>query len=162
MTTLVKQFVSAGLEEKLAKKISIIRPMYTALNIIEVATQNRFNLLKTAEMYFNVGTRFNLVWFRDQILTDSREGYWNSLARVNLRQELDVLQRKLTVIILKSNSKEKRIDKLINSWIEHNQTIEQRWENIQAMLMSSSTTDYSMFFIAIRELSELLKPFKNQ
>jgi glutamate dehydrogenase len=161
MTNLENQFVNAGLDKKHAKRIAITRPMYTALNISEVAAQNQFNLLITAEMYFNVGARFNLVWFRDQILTDTREGYWNSLGRLNLREELDVLQRKLTIIILKWNPKEKNIQHLINSWLEHNQFIEQRWENLQAMLMSTPTVDYSMFFIALKELSVLLKPFDN-
>jgi len=126
------------------------------LNVVEVATQNKFDLGRTAEVYFKVGSTFSLVWFRDQIGNDSREGHWNSLARLSLRDELDNLQRRLTIVILMNDQKKLESDKLIAYWFAKNSFIQQRWEKLMEMLLSSSSIDYTIFFIALRELSTLI------
>ncbi|MCW8451409.1 NAD-glutamate dehydrogenase [Legionella quinlivanii] len=157
MQKIVNQFVEAGLAADMAQKIAIARPLYTALNVIEVSTQNKLNLTKTAEVYFQIGGRFNLVWFRDQIASDGREGHWNTMARLSLRDELDSLQRSLAIAILQSNIKENNASKLIDSWLEANTDIQKRWDMLLGMLHGSTSLDYTMFFIALRELSDLLR-----
>lgn len=147
MQKIVSQFVEAGLAADIAQKIAIARPLYTALNVIEVATQNKMNLTRTAEVYFQVGGRFNLVWFRDQIANDGREGHWNNMARLSLRDELDSLQRNLSIAILKSDARENNADKLISNWMEANTHIHKRWETLLEMLYGSSSLDYTMFLL---------------
>ncbi|AWN73658.1 NAD-glutamate dehydrogenase domain-containing protein [Legionella anisa] len=156
LNQIVIQFVDIGLPEEAAKKIAATRAMYTVLNVIEVATQNKFDLGKTAEVYFKVGSKFSLVWFRDQIGSDSREGHWNSLARLSLRDELDNLQRRLTIVILMNNQKTLNSDELIAYWLAKNPFIHQRWEKLLEMLLGSASIDYTIFFIALRELSTLI------
>ncbi|STY28651.1 NAD-glutamate dehydrogenase [Legionella wadsworthii] len=156
LNRIVIQFVDIGLPEEAAKKIASTRAMYTVLNVIEVATQNKFDLGRTAEVYFNVGSKFSLVWFRDQIGNDSREGHWNSLARLSLRDELDNLQRRLTIVILKNAKKKLNSEELIAYWFAKNPFIQQRWEKLLEMLLGSSSIDYTIFFIALRELSTLI------
>ncbi len=102
---ILAQFVDIGLPKEAAKKIATTRALYTALNVIEVATQNNFDQIRTAKVYFAIGSKFSLVWFRDQIANDSSEGHWNSMARLALRDELDNLQRRLTIVILNDNQK---------------------------------------------------------
>ncbi len=103
--SLSEQFEAAGLSRELAQKIATYRAMYTSLNVTETSMHNRFELFKTAEVYFAVGELFNLVWFRDQIAGDTRDGHWNTIARLALRDELDILQRRLTEVILPVNEK---------------------------------------------------------
>jgi glutamate dehydrogenase len=151
---LAKHFIESGLGKKDAHDIAVYRALYISLNIIDVATLYKFDLIQTTRVYFEVGAKFNLVWFRDQIATDSREGHWNSLARLTLRDELDALQRLLTVVILRSDKKQKDHLKLINTWrIKHCRAV-RRWEKILELLHGSATVDYTMFFIALRELSD--------
>ncbi|RUR27470.1 NAD-glutamate dehydrogenase [Legionella qingyii] len=152
----VIQFVDIGLPKEAAKKIAATRAMYTVLNVVEVATQNKFDLGRTAEVYFKVGSKFSLVWFRDQIGNDSREGHWNSLARLSLRDELDNLQRRLTIVILMNNQKGLNSEELITYWFSKNPFIQQRWEKLLEMLLGSSSIDYTIFFVALRELSTLI------
>lgn len=147
------KFIKAGLSEDLANRISTIRAMYTSLNVIEVATQHRFDLIQTAKVYFEVGGRFNLVWFRDQIAFDTREGHWNTLARLTLRDELDILQKLLTYVIIKSNKRETNTQVIIDNWIEKNARAIDRWNKVLELLYASPTVDYASFFIAVRELS---------
>lgn len=154
---ITQEFIKAGLPEKVAARVAVSRALYTALNITEISTQHKFDLVKTAKIYFDVGSQFNLVWFRDQIANDSREGHWNTLARLSLRDELDAIQRQLTMTIMNSNKKETKTDTLIVKWREQNQSSLERWEQILQMLHASNSVDYVMFFIALRELAELLQ-----
>lgn len=113
---------------------------------------HHFDLIKTAKVYFAAGERINLLWFRDQIANDSSEGHWNVLARLTLRDELDIAQRGLTVSIMNSNLDEPDENKLINDWLRENKHALDRWDSLLSLLLNSSHTDYSMFFIVLREL----------
>lgn len=155
--TLTEQFTAAGLPTETAKRIATYRAIYAGLNIIEVATQNRFNLLRTAEVYFLVGEHFNLLWFRDQIARDSREGHWNTLSRLTIRDELDFAQRALSESILKSDkNKADDVPTLIQKWMSQNDRMMSRWNRLLEQLHGSGTVDYPMFFIAMRELIGLI------
>lgn len=158
---LVNKFLNAGLSKEIAQRIATYRAIYTALNIVLVATNNKFDLLKTAKVYFSAGERINLLWFRDQISTDAREGHWNTLARLTLRDELDISQRALTIAIINNNKKESNEEKLIDEWVANNSRAMERWDHLLRMLNDSSNLDYTMFFIAIRELMGLILNSKN-
>jgi len=151
---LTEHFVASGLSQEDAYNIAVYRALYISLNIIEVSAAHQFDLLQTTKVYFEVGAKFNLVWFRDQIATDSREGHWNSLARLTLRDELDALQKLLTIVILKDQSKTADPVKLIDAWREKHIRAIERWDKILELLHGSTNVEYSMFFIALRELSD--------
>lgn len=153
LSSLTEQFVKRGFPETIANRIAVYRALYTSLNIIEVATQYQFDLIKTAKVYFDIGAQFNLIWFRDQIATDNREGHWNALARLTLRDELDALQKMLTVVVVHGNQKESNVKKLIAGWMQKHSRLLERWEQILQLLHGSTSIDYAMFFIALRELS---------
>lgn len=156
LATITERFSKAGLPVNIARRIATYRAIYTSLNIIDVATIHKFDLIKTAEVYFASGERINLLWFRDQIASDTREGHWNTLARLTLRDELDIAQRALTVAIMQSSEKEKNSSRLIQKWVNTNERALKRWERLQEMMLSSSQVEYTMFFIAIRELLGLI------
>ncbi|MEO8964487.1 MAG: hypothetical protein ABI370_07440, partial [Gammaproteobacteria bacterium] len=92
-----------------------------------------------------------------QIANDAREGHWNTMARLSLRDELDGLQRRLAIVIMQTNKKEKNSNKLITQWLALNGHIQARWNILLEMLHSSPGIDYTMFFIALRELSDLIQ-----
>lgn len=157
LNALSQQFEKAGLSTEMARRMATSRAMYTSLNVTETALQNNFDLFKTAQVYFAIGEHFKLVWFRDQIANDTREGHWNSIARLTLRDELDILQKKLTEVIIPQNKKETNPHKLIKQWIASHQSPIARWEKVLELLMSSPTIDYTTFFISLRELTDLIR-----
>jgi len=156
LTELTERFLKVGLPIHTARRIATFRAIYTSLNIIDVATINKFDLLKTAKVYFASGERINLLWFRDQIASDTRDGHWNTLARLTLRDELDIAQRQLTESIMNKDKKESSATKSIDKWVNDNKRALSRWDRLQEMLHSSAQVDYTMFFIAIRELLSLI------
>jgi glutamate dehydrogenase len=156
LDSLSAQFEKIGVSVEYARRIAATRAMYTSLNIIQVATEHHFDLTKTARVYFVVGEYFNLLWFRDKIGTDTREGIWETLARLTLRDELDILQKLITTSVMQQKSMPSGAKEAIDQWIAANPHAMERWEKILEMIHSSTSIDYSMFFIALRELSNLL------
>jgi len=156
LDTLADGFIKAGLTKQLAHDIAVYRALYTALNVIEVSTNHQFDLIKTAHVYFNVGAFFNLVWFRDQIAMDAREGHWNTMARLTLRDELDHLQKIITMTILKNVGKLSK-DQLIERWLKRHHRAMERWEKLLQLLNENQAIDYTMFFVALRELADLVQ-----
>jgi glutamate dehydrogenase len=154
--SLTEKFIQSGLTKEMANRIATYRAIYTSLNIIDVATTHDFDLVKTAKVYFSGGEKLSLVWFRDQIAADSRDGHWNILARLTLRDELDISQRALTVAIMRDDKKSLTADLLIEKWMSKNEKILERWNHLLKSLNSSSNLEYIMFFIAIRELIGLI------
>lgn len=157
LSDLVNEFLAQGLPRETAQRIATYRAIYTALNIIDISTHEGFDLEKTAEVYFCSGERVNMLWFRDQINHDTREGHWNVLARLTLRDELDAVQRRLTMAILQHTSAAQASAlELVDRWVRTNKPSMARWDTMLAALHGSAHTDYSMFFIAIRELLSII------
>jgi glutamate dehydrogenase len=157
LQTITEEFARYGLPVNIAKRVATYRAIYTTLNIIEVATKHHFDLTKTAKVYFMAGERASLLWFRDQIARDARDGHWNVLARLTLRDELDLAQRELTIAIMKQDQKEKNIENLINKWMSKNEAALLRWDRLLSMVHESQSVDYTMFFITVRELFALIQ-----
>lgn len=153
---LMRQFVAAGLSEQVARRVAVIRAMYNVLNIIEIDSQYNYGLEKTAAVYFEVGTRFNLVWFRDQLAMGNIEGFWDILIRFSLRDELDVIQKSLTLLIFQQNKAEQEADQLLDDWTNMNPHLVDRWKKILEKLYEGASIDFSRFFVALKELSNLL------
>lgn len=157
LDALVAEFVGAGLPESLAMRIAASRAMYAALNIIDIANEHHFDVVEAAKVYFEIGARLDLVWFRDQLNLSSSEEYWDSLARAALRDDLDVEQRLLTVSIMKFKTHITDVNERLSKWVEMHHTLIDRWEKIVANMRSSATLDFIMFFVAVRELSDLTR-----
>jgi glutamate dehydrogenase len=157
-TALTTKFTATGLPPDVARRIATYRAIYSSLNIVDVSQQHQYDLERTARIYFMSGEKMSLVWFRDQINKDAREGHWNTLARLTLRDQLDTTQRALTVAILNSGIDAEPAESLLSRWIAAKQCAFDHWQRILNMLYESTTVDYTMFFIALRELHTIIGP----
>ncbi len=156
MQQLTQQFIDAGLPAQVAERISGARAIYTALNIVDVAAQYQFDLVEAAKTFFAIGSHLELAWFRDQLNSTPLEGYWDSLARASLRDDLDAQQRALTISILQYKNQEKKdIDKRIKSWIKHYHPLLERWILTLSNMRGETHLSFIIFFVAARELSDI-------
>src|SRR5579883_284418 len=53
LASLGERFLKVGLPKEIARRIAAYRAIYTSLNIIDVATANKLDLIKTARVYFS-------------------------------------------------------------------------------------------------------------
>ena len=66
---LFDHFVEAGVDEAFAKTVASTHVGYTALGIIQAASETDAPLLDVASLYFTMGERLELDWFSGQILS---------------------------------------------------------------------------------------------
>ena len=70
--------------------------MFSALDIVEVATAAGEPTEEVAAVFHGVGARLQLQWLRDAITALPRDNRWQTLARAALRDELFSIHGALT------------------------------------------------------------------
>lgn len=154
----VVTLTKAGVSQETALRIASCRAMYTTLNIIQVAIQNHFDVVKTAKLYFTVGSYFGLLWFRDQLTKTFSNHFWeNYLARMYLRDDLDIHQKSLTVTIMQDMPDKTEPEVQIDAWSNKNSRLVERWKKVVTPLHNIPTPEFLNMFLALSELSNLMR-----
>lgn len=153
----LEKYSAIGASRALAQELASIRPLYSALDIIEAANDLKLPIEKVAQTYFAIGELLDISWIRIQILNHVPENHWEALSREALRDDLDWQQRRLTIAILRHEEMGtlEDIAKLIDIWVDKYQLLIDRWRHLLADLRASASLNITMFFAAIRELLDL-------
>ena len=149
------QYLQLGIDVELAHELTMTRALFSALDIIEVASKLDMSITSVAEVYFGIGEYLDLGWIRTQIIIHPTENNWESLSRESLRDDLDWQQRQLTEGIISLDHRKKDYMMCFTVWSENHAGLIERWREILSDLKSSQTLNYTMFFVAIRELLDL-------
>ncbi|VEG89975.1 NAD-glutamate dehydrogenase [Legionella spiritensis] len=147
-------YIELGIDNEFAHELTVTRNLFSAMDIIEVAQKLEISVTKAAEIYFNIGEFLDLSWIRAQVIVHPTENTWESLSREALRDDLDWQQRQLTAGIISLDGKKDSM-KSFNDWAENHTALIERWRHILEELRSSASLNYTMFFVAIRELLDL-------
>jgi len=153
----LERYESVGIPNDLAHELTITRGLFASMDILEVAQQLSINITRSAEMYFNMGEFLDLDWIRTQIIVHPTDNHWEALSREALRDDLDWQQRQLAAGIILSDATQKADDSVecFKAWSLNYVTLIERWQHILTNLRSSTVLNYTMFFVAIRELLDL-------
>ncbi|MBL7478838.1 NAD-glutamate dehydrogenase [Legionella bononiensis] len=144
-----------GIPPALAHELTVTRGLFAATDIIELANIKNLKIAQVAEIYFGIGEFLDLSWIRTQVIIHPTENHWESLSREALRDDLDWQQRQLTSGIMSFQSKNGDLKARLDSWGEAHLGLIERWRFILTDLKSSTALNYTMFFVAIRELLDL-------
>ena len=147
-------FVAAGVPKPIALRISQLTPLFTVMDIADLAHENSKKVELVADLYFKLAVRLDLHWFLEQITRTAVSNHWQALARASFREELDWQQRSLTKVVLGCNCTKKSIsvDKMLDNWVITNQKVLERWENILTEFRIGETHEFAKFSVALREL----------
>ena len=151
-----EECVEAGVPEDLAKRVATLNAMFSALDIIDVASSTGQTLETTAAVYFILGERLRIHWLREHIENLPRDNRWRMLSRAALRDDLFDQEATLTAEILHEIpdgdlSAEDRVD----SWIESKGEPVDRVLQVLRDINSSGTFDLSTLSVALRETRNL-------
>jgi len=149
----INEYLKLGVPVSLANELVATRYLFSALDVVEIANDHAIPVTKVATVYFAIGDYLDLNWLRLQIITHTSKNHWESLTREALRDDLSLQQRLLTIAILQYNRKSKQTH--IESWAEKYASLVERWCHMLDKLRTTSVLGYTMFFVAIRELSDL-------
>ena len=149
------RYIAMGIDPAFAHELAITRALFSVMDIIEIAQQQSIDVVKVAQLYFKIGEYLELTWIRSQVIAHTAENNWESLSREALRDDLDWQQRQFTEAIISIDKNSKDFLKLFTEWTELHVDLIERWRHILTDLRASPNLNYTMFFVAIRELLDL-------
>ncbi len=150
------ELLTAQIPEKLAYKIANMSAMFSSLDIIEAATTRELALSKVAAVYYGVGVKLKLGWFREQIKKQPIRNHWEAHARAAFRDDCDRQQRNLTISILRQEGISfDDVEGMIDAWLSLHPIIVARWESVIDELKSTLEPEFIIFSVALRELVDL-------
>ena len=147
--------INDGVSPNLAHELTVTRGLFSAMDIIDIAHKKKMKIPKVAEVYFGIGEYLDLGWIRTQVIMHPIENNWESLSREALRDDLDLQQRQLADGLLGYDHESKELSAKLESWGQTHALLIERWRYILTDLKASSVLNYTMFFVAIRELLDL-------
>ncbi len=107
-----------------AQRSASLAPMFSALDIVEVAHDLGLEVDVVAAVHFGLGARLHLHWLRERINELPRDDRWNALARAALREDLNTLHRGLTADVVRGMSSAADAGARIDAWIAGNPAAE--------------------------------------
>jgi glutamate dehydrogenase len=152
---LYEHYLEEGVDEELASAVAGLHQGYTALGIIQAATETDAPLLNVAKLYFLMGERLELDWFSAQILASNVDNEWQAMARDTYLEDLEWQQRTLAVGALRHLGDDGNLLTCMKSWEEREALLLQRWQEMLAELHATEAPDFAMFAVANRELLDL-------
>lgn len=153
--TTITYLTEQGVSEKLAKSIAIYNTLFTSLDLVEAAKKYELDLSDVAQTYYLLGNKLELNWLREHMSEFNVENQWDELARAGFRDDLDRVQRKLSVRVLTMKMKEgkhRSIEERIDIWINRHQFLMERWQKLLADVKSSDIVGFVTYSVVLREL----------
>ncbi|MEY3182946.1 MAG: hypothetical protein RLZ35_931 [Pseudomonadota bacterium] len=133
--------------------------MHSALDIIETAINHHLDITLVVSVYFCLGDKLELSWFREQIKSRPVNNHWEALARAAFRDDIDKQQSLLTVSIIHFREveaiQEMPMDKLVDKWLKRHKRLIARWQFFVNELKTVSAPEFTMFSVALRELLDM-------
>jgi len=155
LTLAAERLSQNNVPKDLAKRLVSFEPLYSALDIVEIAIGTKHSVEEVAGVYFVVGGRLHLSWLRKQIDDLPGDSHWQALAKTGLREDVSHLQTELTSLVLKLSPELNVPDALISEWEARNKSELERSRQLLADLQSAGKLDLSMLSVALRELRTL-------
>ncbi|WP_404398962.1 NAD-glutamate dehydrogenase [Idiomarina loihiensis] len=148
----IEKYKEHGFPAKLAKNIASLSTIFSAMDLAEVANETGQSFKTVGTLYFRLGAEINLHWFLIQINNQPVANHWQALARAAFREELDWQQRSLTQVVLRSTPDVSDPEKMISEWIEQNEVLLSRWQQMLSDFRTTKSHEFAKFSVALREL----------
>src|SRR3990167_1847174 len=128
----LKAYCDQNVPELIALQVSTCSVLFTSLDIVEASKKSHLPLQDLAKIYYLLGIRLELNWLRELMNSYVVDDQWDELARSGFRDDLDCVQRKLSISVLKlkSSSELLSIDEQIDYWMKKYKFLMERWKNL--------------------------------
>ncbi len=151
----ITYYTEAHVPLALATDIVSFNSMFSALDIVEAATLKQFPVDQMAMVYYEIGKRLGLGWFRELIKKQTVRNHWEALARASFMDDLDRQQRYLAMRIMRQALDDTNIQVWIDHWLSQHQTVLTRWEHFRSELKRTPVIDFTMLAVTLRELLDI-------
>jgi len=148
-------WIAAGVPEQLAVTVAGFNELLSALDVVDVASYRGVSVEESARVYYELVSRLNLHWLRDQINALPSENRWQALGREALRDDLYTQQRAMTSDVLKLGLGTATPSERIDAWLQSNALAAERCKRILQDVRSRGSADFTMLSVALREIRGL-------
>ncbi len=153
----VEHFREFDVPDDMAQRMAGILPIYSALDIVEVASGTKQKITEVAEAYFGLAVALELPWLVQGVNSLERVTHWQQQARRALRDELFAGLRTLTAGFVALTSSRDKMDKRIDAWLEANSNALHRYRLVLVDLKAAPELDLAMLSVAAREFQNLAR-----
>ncbi len=127
-------------------------PLYSTLDIIELAGQAKLPAEQAARVYFGLFERLELDWLREAILALPTGSHWANRARAALLDHLYTQLRALTKVVLKLSLTDTEPAAWIADWMALAHEGVGRLKSVIADLRAAPRADLAMLMVAVGEI----------
>ncbi len=148
------RYTKYGISQKLASQISDFIFLSPAFDVIDSAEKNQVSLEEMTQIYFQFNSHLSFSWLRETLKQVNSEGYWEMLSGSSLRDDLDNIQRRLSVSVIQTTDKGQKPVERVVQWISQNQFLVNRWGYMMDDCKLSQN-QFTKLFAALRSLMDL-------
>jgi glutamate dehydrogenase len=154
---LADRLSDGGVPSDLAARVAGLDPLFSALDIVELADEAGEPVEGVASVYFALGDRLQLHWVRDQIEALPRDNRWRTLARAALRDDLYAQARRLAADVLRMSEAGEEPDTRVESWFARNPEAVLRTAQVIADVKAAGAADLATLSVLLRENHNLIQ-----
>jgi glutamate dehydrogenase len=145
----------AGVPAALAARAAGFDALFSALDIVEVASGLARDAETVARLHFALAGELDFPWLRGRIGTLPADSHWQALAKAALRDDLAGMQRSLAADALAAGDSGGDPERMIAAWKGRNGALYERFRQVLADLHGAEAPDLAMLSVALRELRNL-------
>jgi glutamate dehydrogenase len=154
--TAIARFTADGVPEALATRVAALPALFSALDVIDVASATGRNREQVADVYLALGHHLQLDWLREHILRLPRDDRWQALARAALRDDLYAVRASLTAEVLQAEGTAEDSDALIRQWFARDPQAGSRCLAVLGDIAADDRADLATLSVALREVRGLV------
>jgi len=151
---LAAEWVAAGVPGELAQAVAAGETLHEALDIAETAESAQLPLQLVCEVHRELGASLGLARVQQQIDGLPADGYWDSLARSALADELAELQRDLALQVMKLQGG--GAAQMLQAWEAGQGETLRGARRLLAELAEAKPADLAMLSVALRKLRDMV------
>ena len=151
------EYVKGGAPKELAARVVGLGAMFSALDIVEVATAAGEPTEEVAAVFHGVGARLQLQWLRDAITALPRDNRWQTLARAALRDELFGIHGALTREALQAAPPGLPAEARVDAWQAGRGAGVDRVLQVVNDIRMGELTSLETLSVALREVRNLIQ-----
>jgi glutamate dehydrogenase len=149
----VRAWTEAGVPPALARAVAATDGLFDALDIAELAASTRLPLAQVCDLHRQLGESLGLQRVHQQIESLAAQGYWDTLAKTALGDELSELQRHIALEVLSRGQGDAA--QRLRAWEADNRQPLEGARRLLAELADAKSADLAMLSVALRKLRNL-------
>ena len=148
-------YISLGVPEKLASRMSDLLLTRPALDMADLAAERKRDVLDAARLYSTFNDELELHWLHNRAEDLTVDGRWQAMARSNLRDEFYRLRRELAFRLLSANSTRKP-GAIASEWLQKRSDAVEQFKRMIEEMKLRDEVDFATLTVAAQQLRSLI------